>query len=394
MKKLSQTAASIDGQPMFKYLDRAKQLEAQGRHMVHMEIGDPDFSTPPNVTNAAVQSLLNGETHYCSSFGLSEFREVIRDVTLKSRGFKPDLDQVLVTPGANIGIFYAVYCLVDPGCEVIVPDPGFPTYYSNIKMCGAVPVRVPLKEENEFRMSPADIEAAITDKTRLIIINSPNNPTGSVMTADEIEAVYEIAKKHDIYLYSDEIYARMNYDPAGFSSPSIFDKCKDRVILSNGFSKAFAMTGWRLGTMIGPVDVIERMAILLQTTSSCVSPFIQRAGMEAVSGNQDAVYAMMEEYKERRDMLVNGLNKIPGFKCLSPGGAFYVFPNISETGLTSEEVCEQLLQAGVVTLPGTCFGDHGRGYLRLCYAQSKYNISTALDRISEWAQTRKNNESM
>ena len=198
MKSLSQTAARIDGQPMFKYLDRAKQLEAQGRHMVHMEIGDPDFSTPANVTNAAVQSLLNSETHYCSSYGLTEFREVIRDVTLKSRGFKPDLDQVLVTPGANIGIFYAVYCLVDPGYEVIVPDPGFPTYYSNIKMCGAVPVRVPLREENEFRMSPADIEAAITDKTRLIIINSPNNPTGSVMTAEEIEAVYEIAKKHDI----------------------------------------------------------------------------------------------------------------------------------------------------------------------------------------------------
>ena len=200
MKSLSQTAARIDGQPMFKYLDRAKQLEAQGRHMVHMEIGDPDFSTPENVTNAAVQSLLNGETHYCSSYGITEFREIIRDVTHRSRGFKPDLDQVLVTPGANVAIFYAVYCLVDPGYEVIVPDPGFATYYSNIKMCGAVPVRVPLKEENQFRMNPADIEAAITDKTRLIIINSPNNPTGSVMTAEEIEAVYKIAEKYDLYL--------------------------------------------------------------------------------------------------------------------------------------------------------------------------------------------------
>lgn len=390
MKSLSQTATRIDGQPMFKYLDRAKKMEAQGRHMVHMEIGDPDFSTPENVTNAAVQSLLNGETHYCSSYGLAEFREIIRDVTEKSRGFKPDLDQVLVTPGANVGIFYAVYCLVDPGFEVIVPDPGFATYYSTIKMCGAIPVHVPLKEENEFRMSPADIEAAITDKTRLIIINSPNNPTGSVMTAEEIKAVYEIAKKHDLYLYSDEIYARMNYDPAGFSSPSFYDHCKDRVILSNGFSKAFAMTGWRLGTLIGPADVIERMSALLQTTSSCVSPFIQRAGMEAVTGNQDAVYAMMEEYKQRRDILVNGLNKIPGFKCLSPGGAFYVFPNITETGLSSEEVCEQLLEAGVVTLPGTCFGDYGKGYLRLCYAQSKENILEALVRIHTWALDRKN----
>lgn len=383
MKGLSEVTSRIDGQPMFKYLDRARELEAKGRHLIHMELGEPDFDTPKNVTLAAIKALANGDTHYESSFGMLDFREAIREATERSRGFKPDLNQVLVTPGANIAIYYAIFCLVDPGYEVIVPDPGFPTYYSNIKMCGAVPVRVPLKEENEFRMNPDDIEAAITDKTRLIIINSPQNPTGSVMTTEEIKQIYEIAKKHDIYIYSDEIYARMNYDPVGFSSPSIYDHCKEHVILSNGFSKAFAMTGWRLGTVIAPPDVVERMAALLQTTSSCVSPFLQRAGIEAIKGSQEAVNQMMEEYKFRRDMLVNGLNKVKGVSCLSPGGAFYVFPNIKGTGKSSDEVVELLMNAGVVTLPGHCFGEYGEGYLRLCYANSRENIQIAIDRIQK-----------
>lgn len=383
MKGLSEVTSRIDGQPMFKYLDKARELEAKGKHLIHMELGEPDFDTPKNVTFAAIKALANGDTHYESSFGMLDFREAIREATERSRGFKPDLNQVLVTPGANIAIYYAIFCLVDPGYEVIVPDPGFPTYYSNIKMCGAIPVRVPLKEENEFRMNPADIEAAITDKTRLIIINSPQNPTGSVMTTEEIKQIYEIARKHDIYIYSDEIYARMNYDPVGFSSPSIYDHCKEHVILSNGFSKAFAMTGWRLGTVIAPPDVIERMAALLQTTSSCVSPFLQRAGIEAIKGSQEAVNQMMEEYKFRRDMLVNGLNKVKGVSCLSPGGAFYVFPNIKGTGKTSDEVVEILMNAGVVTLPGHCFGEYGEGYLRLCYANSRENIQIAIDRIQK-----------
>ena len=381
MKTLSQTALAIDGQPMFRYLDRARALEATGKSMIHLEIGDPDFNTPANVTEAAVTSLLAGETHYVSSYGASEFKQAIQEATQRSRGFTPDLNQILPVPGANIGIFYAVYCLVDPGYEVIVPDPGFPTYYSTIKMCGAVPVHVPLKESNEFRMNPADIEAAITDKTRLIIINSPHNPTGSVMTAEELKAVYDLAVKYDLYLYSDEIYARMNYDPAGFSSPSIYDQCRDRVILSNGFSKAFAMTGWRLGTLIGPEPVIERMGMLLQTTSSCVSPFLQAAGTEAIRGSQEAVYKMMDEYQARRDILVEGLNSVPGFNCLTPGGAFYVFPNITGTSLTSDQVVEQLMEAGVVSLPGHCFGEYGEGYIRLCYANSRENIKEAINRI-------------
>jgi len=386
MKSLSKAALNIDGQPMFKYLDRARKLEAEGRSMIHMEIGDPDFDTPPNITMAAVRALTEGKTHYTSSWGDLEFRETIRTATYKSRGFLPDLDQVLVLPGANVGIFYAVFCLCDPDTEVLVPDPGFATYYSSIKMCGANAVKVPLKEEHGFRMQANDVRKLITDKTRLLIINSPNNPTGSVMTRQELKDIYDLCVEKDIYLYSDEIYSRMIYDEYHFTSPSQYDQCRSHVILSNGFSKAFAMTGWRLGALVGPAEVMDRMAALLQTTSSCVSSFIQSAGTEAIRGPQDAVYKMMQEYKERRDILVQGLNQIPGFLCQLPGGAFYAFPNITGTGLTDTEVCEQLMeQAGVVTVPGSCFGEHGSGHIRLCYATDKHSIMSALKRISQWA---------
>ena len=273
MKALSKAALNIDGQPMFKYLDKARKLEAEGRTMIHMEIGDPDFNTPANITMAAIRSLSEGRTHYTSSWGETEFREAIRIATYNSRGFMPDLNQVLVVPGANIGIFYAVFTLCDPGTEVLVPDPGFATYYSSIKMCGVNAVHVPLKEEHGFRMQAADVRKLITDKTRLLIINSPNNPTGAVMTKEELKNIYDLCVEKDIYLYSDEIYSRMIYDHYEFTSPAQYDNCKSHVILSNGFSKAFAMTGWRLGSIIGPAEVMERMAALLQTTSSCVSPF-------------------------------------------------------------------------------------------------------------------------
>lgn len=382
MKKISDFAYKIDGQPMFKILERAKKLELSGKQMIHLEIGDPDFSTPEVIVNRAIDALKSGMTHYCSSYGLLEFRERIQEITEISRHFKPDLNQILVTPGANISIYYAVACLVDPGYEVIVPDPGFPTYYTIIKMCGSVPVRVPLKEENGFRMNPKDVESLITDKTRLIIINSPSNPTGSVMTEEEIEEIYNIAKKYDIYLYSDEIYSRMNYGETRFSSPATFDECKTNVILSNGFSKAFAMTGWRLGSLIGPSDVIEKMQLLLQSTSSCVSPFIQMAGMEAI---KDVRYSekMMDQYKNRRDILVNGLNSIKNISCLMPTGTFYAFANITKTGMTSDEVVELLMDNGVVTLPGSCFGEYGEGYIRLCYANSLENIELAIEKIRE-----------
>ena len=384
MKKLSEGSKRIDGQPMFKLLEKVKALEQQGKNIIHFEIGDPDFNTPENISDAAINAIKHGDTHYANSFGLTEFREKICETTEKSRGFRPDLEQVLVTPGANIAVFYAISCLVDPGEEVIVPDPGFPTYFSTIKMCNAIPVRVPLLESNGFRMNPSDIEKCITEKTRLIIINSPQNPTGSVMTEEEIKMTYEIAEKHDVFLYSDEIYARMIYNNAKFSSPGIFDKCKERTIISNGFSKAFAMTGWRLGAVIGPSNVIEKMRLLLETTSSCVSPFIQKAGMAAISGNQDDQKIMYDEYLKRRDIIVNGLNSINGLSCIMPGGAFYVFVNIKKTGMTSNQFCEYILEdSGVAMLPGTSFGKFGEGFIRICYATSQDQINDAIKRIKK-----------
>ena len=382
MKKISRIASRIDGQPMFKLLEKAQKLEKEGRKIIHFEIGDPDFATPKNISDAAINAIKNEYTHYVSSFGLTEFREKICEATEKSRGFRPNLDQVLITPGANIAIFYAISCIVNPKEEIIVPDPGFPTYYSTIKMCDAIPIRVPLLEANNFRMNPKDIENSITEKTKMIIINSPQNPTGSVMTEEEIKMTYEIAKKHDLFLYSDEIYARMIYKNSVFNSPSVFDKCQEHTIISNGFSKAFAMTGWRLGAVIGPSYIIEKMRLLLETTSSCVPPFIQKAGIEAIEGDQSLQKKMYEEYEIRRDLIVNGINSISGLSCVVPGGAFYVFVNIKKTGMTSEEFCDYVLEdSGVAMLPGTSFGQFGEGFIRICYAVGQSDINDALERI-------------
>lgn len=383
MSKLSKIAYKIEGQPMFKVLDKVKKMEQQGENIIHFELGDPDFDTPRYIIEAAYSSMKNGETHYTNSMGLYDFREAIRETTLVSRKFKPSLNQVLITPGANIIIYLAIKCLVNPGEEVIVPDPGFPTYFSVIKLCQVVPVRIALKEENKFRMNPEDIRKAITSKTKLIIINSPSNPTGSVITGQELDEVYKIAEENGIYLLSDEVYSRMMYGETKFYSPSINDACKHTTIVLNGFSKAFAMTGWRLGAAIGPEEVIEKMGLLVQTLCSCVPPFIQRAGIAAIKHDQTEIYKMMEIYKERRNVLVDGLNKIPGISCLKNEGAFYVFPNITKTGMTSEEFADFILEkAKVALLPGTSFGKYGQGYVRLTYATNIENIKEGLKRIN------------
>lgn len=383
MREISINARHIEGQPMFRLIDKVKRLEAQGRNIIHLEIGDPDFGTPQTIVEAAKRSLDVGETHYGSSWGASEFIEAIRQTTQRSRGFTPDVQQVLVTPGANIAIFYAVFCLSNPGQEVLVPDPGFPTYLSAIRMCGAVPVPYPLRDRNAFRMRAEDIEPLVTEKTRLLIINSPQNPTGAITEPDALKEIYQLAVKHDLYIYSDEIYARMVYGDQDFFSIAGLDGCKERVILSNGFSKAFAMTGWRLGAVVAPLELAERMMLLLQTTSSCVSTFVQRAGIEAITGDQQPVRVMMTEYKARRDLLVGGLNRIPGISCHLPGGAFYAFPNISGFGMTSEAFADAMLdKAGVALLPGSNFGEQGEGFVRICYASSRENISAALDCIA------------
>lgn len=383
MLNLSKASYNLLGQPMFKVLHRVQELERQGRDIVHFEIGDPDFKTPDNIVEAGCNALKNGLTHYTSSMGLFEFRDRLRDVTTSSRGFTPDLRQILITPGANIIIYYAVRCLVDPGDDILVPDPGFPTYLSVASFCGVNCLGVPLKEENYFRMNPVDVRNLITRKTRLIIINSPNNPCGSVMTRQELDELYDIAEEYDCYLMCDEVYSRMMYNPRNrFYSPSSRDGCKTRTILTNGFSKAFSMTGWRLGCVIGPEAAIEKMSLLLQTTASCVQPFIQIAGIEAVTGSQDEVRKMMKEYDARRKLLVEGLNNLNGVTCIEPEGAFYAFPNISGTGYSDHEFADIMLEeAGVAVLPGSNFGNFGKGYVRLCYATSQKYIVEGIERM-------------
>lgn len=384
MKHLSLAAYNVEGQPMFKVLDKVQQLERSGRKILHFELGEPNFDTPSNIVDAACRALKSGETHYTSSMGLYDFREAVQQTTELSRGFKPDIDQILVTPGANAIIYLAISCLVNPGEEVIVPDPGFPTYFSAIKYCGAVPVTVPLYECNKFRMDPDDLRKRITSKTRLIILNSPSNPTGAVMTPEEIDEVARIAEEHDIYLVSDEIYARMVFDGENrFHTPARLDKCRERTIIINGFSKAFAMTGWRLGVAIGPKEVIEKMGLVVQTIVSCVPSFIQFAGIEAIKGDQTRIVEMMDEYRQRRDVLVEGLNNIPSIKCVTPEGALYAFPNISGTGMSSEEFADFALEkAGVALLPGNNFGLSGEGYVRLCYVNTLENIKRAVEKLA------------
>ena len=386
MKGLSRIADGLQGQKMFQVMALAKKLAQQGIDVIHLEIGDPDFDSPPNVIDAACAALQNGHTHYAISAGMEEFREAAAKMTSRSRGFLPTINQILVTPGGNIQIYLAIACTVNPGEEVIITDPCFVSYTSIIELCGAKAVRVPVYERNEFRIDPDDLRKAITKNTRMIIINSPHNPTGSLMSEADIKAIYQIADDADLYLLSDEVYGRMVYTDAQnrFFSPSVYDQCLERTLIVHSFSKSYAMTGWRIGAITGPEQVVQRMALLLETVISCVSPFIQLAAIEAMTGSQQYVDGMIESYRRRRDLLVAGLNEIKGIKCLKPGGAFYVFPNIIGTGFTSEEFSTLMLEkAGVATCPGNYFGPAGENYVRFSYANSEEKILEAIDRIKK-----------
>ena len=385
MKSISAAAKKLEGQKMFQILTHTRELERQGKEILHFELGDSDFSTPANIVEAGIVSIRKGETHYAPSMGLRELLETAAEVTVRSRGFRPDPEQLLVCAGANVMIYYAAACVVNPGEDVVVPDPGFVSYFSILKFLGINIIRVPLKEENEFRLNPDDVRKAITAKTRMIIMNSPSNPTGAVMTEAEIKEMYAIAAEYDVYLLSDEIYARMIYEEAGTKhySPAKYDQCRERTIIVNGFSKSYAMTGWRLGVVSGPAAVISKMGLLLETTSSCVSPFIQRAGIEALKGDQKPIFRMVNEFRQRRDALVAGLNILPGVSCLKPKGAFYVFPNIKRTGMTSEEFTDLMLnEAGVALTPGPVFGEYAQGYVRLCYTNIVEIINRAIDKMN------------
>lgn len=371
---------------MFNLLARAKEMERGGRKIIHFEIGDPSFNSPPRAIEAAKKALDANLTHYTNSMGMREFREAISNYIESNWRFKPSLNQILVCP-ANAVIDFTARCLVNPGEEVIYPDPGFPTYHSVINYNGMVPVPVQLKEENKFRMNPEDVRRKITDKTRLIIINTPQNPTGSVMSEKEVLEIAKIAEENDIYLLSDEVYFKITYNKIHYS-PSILDRCKLRTIILGSLSKIYSMSGWRLGYVIGPEKLIEKMGLLLETIISCLPAFTQLGGRAVLLGDQEFLVERNEELQKRRDILVEGLNSLSGVLSVVPEGSIYAFPNIKNTGLTSNEYSEKLLEeAGVCIVPGNCFGKFGEGYLRLCYASTPVEtIKEALDKMKKFHQ--------
>lgn len=359
---MNQFATRLDrlgGESAFEVLARSKELEAQGKSVVHFEIGEPDFNTPKNIVEAGIKALNNGFTHYAPAQGYLPFREAIADYAEKYKGVNTNPDEIVAVPGGKPIMFYTIMALVNKGDEVIYPNPGFPIYQSMINFVEGVPVPLSIKEENNFRLDVNELKSKITPKTKLIILNSPANPTGGVLTKEDIDAVADAIRGKGIYVLSDEIYERIVYSGSVKSIASIPDM-KDWTIILDGFSKTYAMTGWRLGYGIMNKELAKKVTDLMINSNSCVATFTQMAGIEALTGSQDAVKEMVEEFKRRREIIVNGLNSIKGISCKKPEGAFYAFPNITATGMASKEIAKYLLNtAGVATLSGASFGSCG-----------------------------------
>ena len=379
------TAARMDSigtENAFEVSARARALAATGKDIVFLQIGEPDFDTPANVREAAKQALDAGMTHYPPYAGLPDLRAAIADDTTARRGFTAKPENVFVTVGGKGVMVYAIMALVDPGDEVIVPDPGYPIYESITRFVGGTPIPIPIRQSNDFRLDVDELASLITPRTRLLVLNSPANPTGGVLTRNDIERIAELAQRHDLVVLSDEIYARILYDGAEHVSIASLDGMADRTITLDGFSKTYAMTGWRMGYAIVPDWLVKAYSQLVINTISGVTAFAQAGAIEALRGPQDEVDRMVEEFRARRDLVVAGLNEIPGFDCLKPQGAFYVFPDISETGLTGQELADRLLyEAGVCVLAGTAFGGVGVDHIRISYANSRENLTEALRRI-------------
>ncbi len=369
----------------FVVLAHAKALEAKGHDVVHLEIGEPDFDTPPNIVEKAIEALRGGYTHYGPAAGLPEVRQTFANYIAADRGVDVGPENVVIVPGGKPIIYFPLTALVDEGDEVIYPNPGFPIYESVINFLGAKAVPLKLAEEKEFSFDIADLERLVSDKTKLLIINSPQNPTGGVLTAGDLDAIAALAVAHDFWVLSDEIYSKIVYDGV-HESITTRPGMLERTILLDGHSKTYAMTGWRLGYGIMPQPLAEAVAKLQTNCTSCTATFTQIAGAEALTGPQDAVQTMVAEFGRRRDLLVDGLNAIAGITCLRPRGAFYVFANITGLGKTSKE-CETILldEFGVAALAGTSFGAFGEGYLRFSYANSQENLNKALERVAAFA---------
>jgi len=375
----------IRGEAAFEMLGRANELERQGRSIVHLEIGEPDFDTPEPVIRSGIEWLRKGATHYSPVPGIWELRTAIARHLSSRHPQKIDPSRVLVTPGAKMMIYAIIHSMIDPGDEVICPDPSYPAYEAAIRMAGGTPVPVRLDEAKEFRFDLNELARCIMPRTKMIVINSPQNPTGGVLNLDDLKRIADLARKHDLLILSDEIYSEIYYAdrPASILDiPNILD----RVFLVNGFSKIYAMTGWRLGYGIVPEDTFSTIELFLNNSVSSTATFTQRAALEAFTPEtEQATQKMVAEFQKRRDVFADGLNSIPGIRCLKPLGAFYLFPNISGVGLPSEEFASRLLnEAGVAALPGTAFGDYGEGYLRLSFANSLENIEEALHRIRKF----------
>lgn len=384
-------ASRMDGlgtETAFEVLAKAKALEKEGRDIVHLEIGEPDFDTPNNIKEAAIKAMKGGYTHYVPASGIPDLRNAIAEYLSKSRGISVDPDEVVVTPGAKPIIFFSILACVEAGDEVMYPNPGFPIYESMINFVGAKPVPMPLKEENDFSIDNDDTVSKITKKTKMIILNSPGNPAGGVLTKDNLEAIADRLKgRDDVLVLSDEVYSQIIYE-GKHSSIASLPNMKQNTILLDGFSKTYAMTGWRMGYAAMRKDLAQKITQLMINSNSCTCAFTQMAGVEALRGPQTEPHKMVEEFRRRREVIVSGLNKIKGITCKKPRGAFYVFPNVKSFGMESKKLSDLVLQkAGVAVLSGTAFGAFGEGYLRLSFANSVQNIEKALGRISELTKT-------
>ena len=382
--KLADRMGRIGTETAFEAAARARALQATGRDVIHLEIGEPDFDTPRNISEAAADALLNqGMTHYTPATGIPQLKQAIVDDARRHKGIEATPEQVIVTPGAKPIMFYAMLALLEDGDEAIYPNPGFPIYESMIEFVGAKAVAAQLRAENEFRMDVDEVASLVTDRTRLIVLNSPQNPTGSVLTDADLDAIAKLAVDHDLVVLTDEIYGRLQYEGEPTSIATL-PGMAERTITLDGFSKTYAMTGWRMGYGIVPASLAPAFSTLVINSVSCTNAFAQAGAAEALTGPQDAADAMREEFIARRSLVIDGLNAIPGVSCVMPHGAFYAFPNVSSFGRSSVEIADHLLyDAGVCVLAGTSFGRFGEGYLRLSYANSRENLAAALERMGE-----------
>jgi aspartate/methionine/tyrosine aminotransferase len=385
--KLSTRLKNVRGEGAFDVLVKARALEAQGRSIIHMEIGEPDFPTPPNIIEAGKRALDQGWTKYGPTQGDPELRQAIAEHISETRGISVGPDRIVVTPGGKPMLFLPMLALLEPGDEALYPNPGFPIYESTINYTGAKAVPIPLVEERGFSIDLEEFEKSLTDRTKLIILCSPQNPTGGTIPEADIRAIAEMIRDRDVIVLSDEIYSRIWFDEKPFSIASL-DGMVDKTIILDGFSKTYSMTGWRIGYGAMPKWIADAVCLLMVNVNSHTASFTQRAAIEALRGPQDAVGKMVAEFARRRDVIVEGFNRIPGFRCARPGGAFYAFPNTSGTGIRSDELANRILQeAGVACLTGTSFGKYGEGYLRFSYACGLDQIKEALERIDKFMKT-------